>query len=135
MINSIKFVNTLTHDKFPPWQCGFAFIAWRDENHNRVIEHNGFGYITEEDVEVLESVLEMVKFKAEENKRFSAQEIETPKQTGIIDRRKTRKWPDNKIKYLYLAGYRQCDIAKALGISKQRVSQFVKDNKLKELQK
>ena len=71
MINSIKFVNTLTHDRFPPWQCGFAFIAWRDENHNRVIEHNGFDYVTEEDVEVLESMLEMVKYKAEENKRFS----------------------------------------------------------------
>ena len=38
---NLKFVNTLTHDEYEPFVCGFSLLTYRNDEGARVVEHNG----------------------------------------------------------------------------------------------
>ena len=42
---NLKFVNTLTHDEYEPFVCGFSLLTYRNDEGDRVVEHNGFNNI------------------------------------------------------------------------------------------
>ena len=61
-MSDIKYINLLTHDKFPPEICGFCLQYGKDKLTGEIfVHHNGFDNISQEDVENFEQILNMLK--------------------------------------------------------------------------
>jgi len=57
----LVFRNTLTHDKCSPELHGFC-LMYGEDNNTKIVEHNGFGNLTDEDIQKFEQILNMLKF-------------------------------------------------------------------------
>lgn len=68
----LHFLNTLTHDKHNPLTCGFC-LSYASARNVKLVQHNGFDNLTDEDIEKFEQVVAMLKLmkfaKDEKNRR------------------------------------------------------------------
>ena len=60
---NLKFMNTLTHDKYEPFVCGFSLSTYRNDEGDRVVEHNGFNNIDKQTVEDLKAIVAMMEIQ------------------------------------------------------------------------
>ena len=56
----LHFVNTLTHDKHNPLTCGFC-LSYAGAGDIKLVQHNGFDNLTDEDIEKFEQIVAMLK--------------------------------------------------------------------------
>ena len=56
----LHFVNTLTYDKYNPLTCGFC-LSYASAGNVKLVQHNGFDNLTDEDIEKFEQVIAMLK--------------------------------------------------------------------------
>ena len=58
---NLKFMNTLTHDKYPPFVCGFSLSTYRNDEGDRVVEHTGFNNIDKQTLEDFKAIVAMIE--------------------------------------------------------------------------
>lgn len=59
----LKFINMLTHDKYPPFVCGFSLLTYCNGEGDRIVEHNGFNNIDKQTVEDLKAIVAMMEIQ------------------------------------------------------------------------
>lgn len=59
----LKFINMLTHDKYPPFVCGFSLLTYCNGKGDRIVEHNGFNNIDKQTVEDLKAIVAMMEIQ------------------------------------------------------------------------
>ena len=62
-MSNLKFVNTLTHDEYEPFVCGLSLLTYRNDEGDRVVEHNGFNNIDKQTVEDLKAIVAMMEMQ------------------------------------------------------------------------
>lgn len=62
-MTNLKFMNTLTHDKYPSFICGFSLSTYRNDEGDRVVEHNGFNNIDKQTVEDFKAIVAMMEIQ------------------------------------------------------------------------
>ena len=62
-MSNLKFVNTLTHDEYEPFDCGFSLFPYCNAEGDRVVEHNGFNNIDKQTVEDLKAIVAMMEMQ------------------------------------------------------------------------
>lgn len=60
---NLKFMNTLTHDKYEPFICGFSLCTFCNDEGDRVVEHNGFNNIDKQTVEDFKAIVAMMEIQ------------------------------------------------------------------------
>ena len=60
---NLKFVNMLTHDKFEPFECGFSLLTYRNDEGDRLVEHNGFDNIDKQTVKDFKAIVAMMEIQ------------------------------------------------------------------------
>lgn len=60
---NLKFMNTMTHDKWTPWEVGFSLLTYRNDEGDRVVEHNGFNNIDKQTVEDFKAIVAMMEIQ------------------------------------------------------------------------
>lgn len=58
---SIKYMNTLTHDVAYPVINGFCMITHLNDKNERVVEHNGFKNLKAEDIDAFRRIADMLE--------------------------------------------------------------------------
>jgi len=60
---NLKFMNMLTHDKYPPFVCGFSLITYCNDEGDRIVEHNGFNSIDEQTLKDFKAIVAMMEIQ------------------------------------------------------------------------
>lgn len=60
---NLKFMNMLTHDEYEPFICGFSLLTYRNDEGDRVVEHNGFNNIDKQTVEDFKAIVAMMEIQ------------------------------------------------------------------------
>lgn len=60
---NLKFMNTLTHDKYPSFICEFSLSTYCNDEGDRIVEHNGFNNIDKQTVEDFKAIVAMMEIQ------------------------------------------------------------------------
>lgn len=60
---NLKFMNTLTRDEYEPFICGFSLSTYRNDEGDRIVEHNGFDNIDKQTIKDFEAIVAMMKIQ------------------------------------------------------------------------
>lgn len=71
---NLKFMNTLTNDEYPSFICGFSLLTYRNDEGDRVVEHNGFTNIDKQTLEDFKAIVAMLEMQINEPKEHKCLE-------------------------------------------------------------
>ena len=60
---NLKFINMLTHDEYEPFICGFSLLTYRNDEGDRIVNHNGFNNIDKQTVEDFKAIVAMMEIQ------------------------------------------------------------------------
>lgn len=98
---NLKFMNTLTHDEYEPFVCGFSLSTYRNDEGDRIVEHNGFENIDKQTIKDFEAIVAMMKIQLAVKEASSKNKLLDDKGEQTMNKERLEQLLNECIGYLY----------------------------------